>query len=165
MRLDEITRIEWADLDEVKRVIVVRDRKDPRQKSGNDQRVPLLSLTGYDAMLLIREQALVTGRKGRIFPYNGPSIGTAFRRACKDLAIRDLHFHDLRHEGTSRLFEAGLTLPEVALVTGHKDWKMLKRYLNLKPEEVVKRSADHELRSGALIDNARMGKRITPFVG
>lgn len=149
MRLDEITRIAWTDLDQANRLIVVRDRKDPRRKSGNDQRVPLLSLTGYDAMLLIEEQASATGRKGRIFPYNGRSISTAFRRACKDLGIKNLRFHDLRHEGTSRLFEAGLTLPEVALVTGHKDWKMLKRYLNLKPEDIVRRCADRGLGSGS----------------
>ncbi|WP_292408411.1 hypothetical protein [Mesorhizobium sp.] len=40
----------------------------------------------------------------------------------------------MRHEGTSRLFEAGFTIEQVALVTGHKDWKMLKRYTHLKLE-------------------------------
>jgi site-specific recombinase XerD len=50
------------------------------------------------------------------------------------LKIIDLHFHDLRHEGTSRLFEAGFSIEQVALVTGHKDWKMLRRYTHLKPE-------------------------------
>jgi site-specific recombinase XerD len=50
------------------------------------------------------------------------------------LKIEDLHFHDLRHEGTSRLFEAGFSIQQVALVTGHKDWKMLRRYTHLKPE-------------------------------
>jgi site-specific recombinase XerD len=49
-----------------------------------------------------------------------------------------LHFHDLRHEGTSRLFEAGLSIEKVALVTGHKDWRMLQRYTNLKPEDLHK---------------------------
>jgi integrase len=52
------------------------------------------------------------------------------------LKIDDLHFHDLRHEATSRLFEAGLTIEKVALVTGHKDWKMLRRYTNLRPESL-----------------------------
>jgi site-specific recombinase XerD len=46
--------------------------------------------------------------------------------------------HDLRHEGTSRLFEAGLSIEKVALVTGHKDWRMLQRYTNLKPEDLHK---------------------------
>lgn len=139
MRLEEITRIQWTDFDHASRLIMIRDRKDPRRKSGNDQQVPLLSVTGYDAVQLIEEQANATGRVGRIFPYKSQSIGTAFRRACQELGIKNLRFHDLRHEGTSRLFEAGLALPEVALVTGHKDWKMLKRYLNLRPEGVVRR--------------------------
>jgi integrase len=62
------------------------------------------------------------------------SVGVAFRRACKELKIRDLRFHDLRHEATSRLLEANLTIEKVALVTGNKDWKMLRRYTNLRPE-------------------------------
>lgn len=52
------------------------------------------------------------------------------------MKIEDLRFHDLRHEGTSRLFEAGLSIERVALVTGHKDWRMLRRYTNLKPEDL-----------------------------
>jgi integrase len=89
-------------------MLLIRDRKDPREKKGNDQRIPLLDVSGYDAMKIIEEQGRYSNsREGRIFPYNGKSIGTAFRRQCKDLKIEDLHFHDLRHEGTSRLFEAG----------------------------------------------------------
>ena len=48
-------------------------------------------------------------------------------RVCKSRSILDLDFSDLRHEGTSRLLEAGFQIQEVALVTGHKDWKMLRR--------------------------------------
>jgi hypothetical protein len=73
----------------------------------------------------------------RVFPFNGKSLGTAFRRAGRDLGIEDLHFHDLRHEATGRLIEAGFDIPEVSLVTGHKDWKMLRRYLNLQPHLLV----------------------------
>ena len=72
----------------------------------------------------------------RIFPYNGRSAGTAFRRACRELGIKNLHFHDLRHEAASRFFEAGFSIEQVALVTGHKDWKMLRRYTNLRPEDL-----------------------------
>lgn len=52
------------------------------------------------------------------------------------MGIVDLRFHDFRHEATSRLFEAGLSIEKVALVTGHKDWKMLKRYTHLDPAVV-----------------------------
>ena len=84
-----------------------------------------------------REQRATRGNEDdRIFPYHHKSAGTAFTRACQDLAIKDLHFHDLRHEGTSRLFEAGFAIEQVALVTGHKDWKMLRRYTHLRPEHL-----------------------------
>ena len=140
MRASEITNLEWADLDAAKRVILVRDRKDPRKKMGNTQRVPLIDLTGYDALAIIEEQARATNRNGKIFPYCSRSTGSAFRRACRELQIHDLHFHDLRHEATSRLFEAGLQIPEVSMITGHKDWKMLRRYLHLRPEQVAEKA-------------------------
>lgn len=135
MRQEEICRITWSDLNVRTKMQMIRDRKDPREKKGNDQRIPLLAVSGYDAMTLIEEQRAIRGNEDdRIFPYNHRSAGTAFRRACQDLEIEDLHFHDLRHEGTSRLFEAGFEIQQVALVTGHKDWKMLRRYTHLKPE-------------------------------
>lgn len=121
MRQDEICRIRWSDID---------------ADNGNDQKVPLLAATGFDAWAILREQKSAVARNGRIFPYNARSVGTAFRRACRDLKIENLHFHDLRHEGASRLFEAGFTIEQVALVTGHRDWKMLQRYTNLRPEHL-----------------------------
>jgi integrase len=138
MRQEEICRIEWPDVDMKKRTVIVRDRKDPRKKDGNHQKVPLLNMTGYDAWEVLLEQRIVTRGQGRAFPHNGRSVGAAFRRACKKLKIKDLHFHDLRHEATSRLFEVGLSIERVALVTGHKDWRMLRRYTNLKPEDLHK---------------------------
>lgn len=100
----------------------------------------LFEATGYDAIALLKEQQSLGLASDRVFPVNGRSLGTAFRRACRDLKIEDLHFHDLRHEATSRLFEAGFDIPEVSLVTGHKDWKMLRRYLNLRPHQLVGRA-------------------------
>ena len=136
MREEEICKIEWEDVDVRNRVVTVRDRKDPRHKDGNDQRVPMLDISGYSAWEVLLEQRIITHGKGRVFPHHPKSVGTAFWRACGKLNISDLHFHDLRHEATSRLFEAGLTIERVALVTGHKDWKMLRRYTNLKPESL-----------------------------
>ncbi len=136
MRQDEICHLLWQDIDATNRTALVRDRKDPRVKTGNHQKVPLLHLTGYDAWALLEEQASISSRNDRVFPYNGRSVGAAFRRACQELKIVDLHFHDLRHEAASRLFEAGLTIQQVSLVTGHRDWKMLKRYTHLRPEDL-----------------------------
>lgn len=134
MRSEEIHKIRWADLDADRKTVLIRDRKDPRKKEGNDQFVPLVAFTGFDAWKLLEEQREWTRLKDRCFPYNHKSSETAFARCIKALGIEDLHFHDLRHDATSRLFEARLQIEQVALITGHKDWKQLKRYTNLRPE-------------------------------
>jgi integrase len=140
MRQDEICRLVWSDIDLKARLAIVRDRKDPRRKGGNDQKVPLIDAAGYDPVALLVEQRNATPSIDLVFPYNGKSLGAAFRRTYRALDIVDLRFHDLRHEATSRLFEAGFDIPEVSLVTGHKDWKMLRRYLNLRPDQLVGRT-------------------------
>ncbi len=56
------------------------------------------------------------------------------------LGIENLHFHDLRHEAISRLFETtALDAMEVAAISGHKSMSMLKRYTHLKAHKLVKK--------------------------
>lgn len=137
MRQEEICRVAWNDLNLRTKMLTIRDRKDPREKRGNDQRIPLLAMSGYDALALIEEQRAIRSNSDvQIFSYVSKSASARFTRTCAELKIDDLHFHDLRHEGTSRLFEAGFSIQQVALVTGHKDWKMLRRYTHLKPESL-----------------------------
>jgi integrase len=70
-----------------------------------------------------------------------PMTGNAVRLAWEHLRVRagcpDLHFHDLRHEAVSRLFERGLNVLEVAAISGHKELKMLSRYTHLKASALV----------------------------
>lgn len=61
MRQEEICRILWEDVDVIGRTVMVRDRKDPRDKTGNDQKVPLLDATGFDAWALLQEQKPFSG--------------------------------------------------------------------------------------------------------
>lgn len=137
MRQEEITRILCDDLDRAASTILIRQRKHPREKATNDQVVPLISDTGFDAIALIEEQMEWLSPQGAIFPYCPRSIGAAFRRGCMELQIHDLHFHDLRHEGISRLFEADWDIAQVAAVSGHRDWKMLQRYTHLRPSYIA----------------------------
>lgn len=67
-----------------------------------------------------------------IFPYLGKSVSVAFTKTCKLLGIKDLRFHDLRHECASWLFEQKHTIPQVASVTGHKAWTSLERYTHIE---------------------------------
>jgi integrase len=133
MRLGEICSLQVEDVDVARKTVVIRDRKDPQQKLGNDQTVPLLA----DAWAIVKP--LIEDREaGSIFNVRAASASTAFTRACQALEppILDLHFHDLRHRATAQFFRMGLDIPRVALLTGHKTWTMLRRYTDIKPEDV-----------------------------
>ncbi len=130
-RLAEILRIEWTDFDREGKRVLVRDMKHPGQKVGNDVWCDLPD----EAILFMG-----TGKKGRIFPHGDKAVGAAFTRACLTLGINTkempdedrLHFHDLRHEGVSRLFELGNDIPHVALVSAHRSWASLQRYAHIR---------------------------------
>ena len=76
----------------------------------------------------------------------------------------DFRWHDLRHEATSRLFEKGLNLMEVASITGHQDLKMLKRYTHLRAEDLVGRlgqsSTSTRLQSTGRLNALRCGRFV-----
>jgi integrase len=125
----EICRLLWQDNDDAKQTGMVRDAKHPTAKEGNHRRFKYPP----GAWAVVQSQP----RTGEfIFPYDPKSVGAAFTRACKFLGIADLRFHDLRHEATSRLFEMGYQIQEVAQFTLHDSWNELKRYANLRPENV-----------------------------
>ncbi|MDE9480996.1 site-specific integrase [Xenorhabdus bovienii] len=131
MRIGEVCKIRWDDIDEKQRAVLVRDRKDPRKKTGNHMFVPLLG----EAWDLVQKQPKSDNEL--IFPYNTISISRGFHEACVELGIEDLRYHDLRREGASRLFEAGFSIEEVAQVTGHRSLNILWQvYTELYPQSL-----------------------------
>lgn len=128
-RQDEIMRILWADLDERTRSVIVQDMKHPSQKTGNHRRVYLTP----EAWAIVQRQPKTDAR---IFPFNPRSVGGRWIEWCKFLGIEDLHFHDLRHECISWLFECGWDIPRVSGVSGHTTWSSLQRYTHLSRQEV-----------------------------
>ncbi len=124
-RQEETCRMAMEDLDAAQSEIIVRDMKNPGEKIGND----VVTMLPPEALQLIQERKVT---KGRIWPVNAESVSASFTRACQILGIEDLHFHDLRHEGISRLFEMGWNIPRVACVSGHRSWKSLQRYTHVK---------------------------------
>jgi len=122
-RQEEIVTIKWKDFDKDR--VLVRSMKHPGDKIGNDVWCELTpeAVAYITAMPKLDE---------RIFPYSTDAVSAAFTRACKVLGIEDLHFHDLRHDGVSRLFEMGRTIPQAASVSGHRSWQNLKRYTHLR---------------------------------
>ncbi|WP_232618312.1 site-specific integrase [Pseudooceanicola marinus] len=124
-RQAEIIRLTWDDSHKEHKRILVRDMKHPGEKLGNDTRVDLPE----EAIRIIDS---MRKSKAEIFPYSPDAITANFTRACKLLGIEDLHFHDLRHEGISRLFEMGWSIPHVAAVSGPRSWVSLKRYTHIR---------------------------------
>lgn len=81
----------------------------------------------------VRERMLKLGHdENLILPLNPKSLGKEFREACKMLGIDDLRFHDLRHEGCTRLAEQSFTLPEIQKVSLYDSWSSLQRYVSVK---------------------------------
>lgn len=123
-RQSEITGLRWRDIDGEE--ILVRKTKHPRKPEGLDI---IASVTDEAAQIIN-----LHGKKcsNRIFPYHLGTISRSFTDACKILNIKDLHFHDLRHEGVSWLREKGWSTSHVMMVSGHASTQTLDRYTRLK---------------------------------
>ena len=133
MRIGEVEGLRIEDIDPTVPSIIIRDRKDPRRKAGNNQVVPLLPDAWAIAARLIGER-----EEGQLFQgLTAIAASAAFTRACQALGIEDLHLHDLRHRACAQFFRMGLDIPQVSLLSGHKTWGMLRRYTNITPSDVL----------------------------
>lgn len=143
LRVGELLGIEWDDLDRARRSAVIRGRKHPdiRVREKNDQEVPLIKFGGVDTFQLIADRPRYLPSP---FPYKRTSVSAAFWHAAVRCQVRDLHIHDLRAHALSSLLEAGVPIPQVALISGHKNWKVLARhYARIDPlsvHDAVKRA-------------------------
>ena len=129
MRMGEILSLTWQNVDAQRRVATL-----PDTKSGDARQVPL-STAAISAILPLPRHI----KDGRVFWTwsRSDSLENAYRRAVKWAGIEDLHFHDLRHEAVSRLFELELNPMEVSAISGHKTLQMLKRYTHLRAEDLA----------------------------
>jgi integrase len=100
-------------------------------KNGERRAVPLSSR----ARALL--EALPLRMDGRYFSLSPQTVSNYFPLICVAAKVSGLTFHDLRHEATSRLFERGFPIMEVAAITGHRTLSMLQRYTHLSPETLA----------------------------
>jgi integrase len=139
MRRGEILSIKKSHIDFNKSVLFI-----PSTKTDTPRTIPLSSaaVTSLRGQLRASQEesgGVIPLHECPLFTYSLRGLSGAFLRLCRRLNIDNLHFHDLRHEATSRLFEKGLNPVEVATITGHKDTKMLMRYTHLRAEDLVGR--------------------------
>lgn len=162
MRRGEVASLRWEHIDLGRRVAHI-----PETKNGDARDVPL-SAAAVDALAAMlpaekggkgkRRKALTVPAtlRGSVFGVRPDGITQAFERArerarstyeveCAECGqvpdpafLLDLRFHDLRHEGTSRL-ASKFQIHELAKITGHKDTRMLLRYYHPDMAVLAKR--------------------------
>ena len=131
MRRGELLELQWHHVDLVRRVAHL-----PLTKNGDSRDVPL-SRRAVATLQDLKDSGTCDPK--RVFPVTGNSIRLAFEHLRVRAEMSDFHFHDLRHEGVSRLFEKGLNIAEVSAISGHKELRMLMRYTHLRAEDLVSR--------------------------
>jgi integrase len=131
-RREELLGMKWVDYTGSQ--ITLHDTKNPNGYRTEIVPVPAPAAAIIDSLPRI---------DARILPYKPESVSASFQRACERLKIEDLRLHDLRHEGISRLFEQGLNIPEVSLISGHQSWATLKRYTHITGKQVLDKLTNH----------------------
>jgi integrase len=134
MRQGEIGRVERRHVRFDRATVLVY-----KTKNGSPRTVPLWTSTVrmLNALKSEREDGLLFGP--------GSAIAQVFKIVVKRAGIENLRFHELRHEGTLRLFEnTDLSDMEIASITGHKTLSMLKRYTHLRADRLAVKLARAE---------------------
>lgn len=127
MRRGELISLRWKDVDLTKGTVRLH-----QTKNGRPRTVPLTPRAIVEFTRL--------ERKGEsVFPISGNAVHLSWNRVRNRAGLQGLRFHDLRHEAISRFFELGLSIPEVAAISGHRDTKMLMRYTHIRPESISKK--------------------------
>lgn len=146
-RRSEVVSLRWDTVDLRNNTARLLDTK-----NGENRTIPL----SPDAIAIL--DGLPRRMDGKVFGVHLEAPTRAFTRAVRQArkeyeaeCARDgvppspsflvnLHLHDLRHEGTTRLFEdLDFNIMEIASVTGHKTLSMLKRYTHLRAKNLAQK--------------------------
>lgn len=128
MRRGELMSLLWVNINFEKCVAFL-----PLTKNGDSRYVPL-SMKAIRILKLLPRDI-----EGRVFPLNKGTVSILFLRAVKRAKVEDFHFHDLRHMALTKLSVKFTNILELASISGHKELKMLQRYVHIKAEDLVKK--------------------------
>ncbi|SOY62191.1 Integrase [Cupriavidus phytorum] len=126
MRRGELLSLHWRDVDLSDRFARLHDTK-----NGSARDVPLSTRAANTLAALPRHIS------GRVFPITADAVKKSFTRAVARACLDDFHFHDLRHEATSRIADKLDNVLELSAVTGHKSLSMLKRYYHPRARDLA----------------------------
>jgi integrase len=127
LRRGELLNLTWGNVDLGRRVAHI-----PVTKTGKPRTIPLTDR----AVVVIKG---LPHTADRLFPVSGTAVRLAWNRVRERAGLRDFRFHDLRHEALSRFCELGLSVPELAVISGHKDPRMLFRYAHLRADDLARK--------------------------
>jgi integrase len=130
MRRGEILSLRWSHIDQKVNTAFL-----PMTKNGYSRTVPLSPM----ALSALPRRTPATRDHEFVFPISSNALKLSWERIRLRSDIKDLRFHDLRHEAISRFFEMGLSMPEVSLISGHRDPRMLFRYTHLRATDVAEK--------------------------
>ena len=150
MRRGEILAMCWDHIDWKQRSLLI-----PEAKNGYARTIPLTP-KGLEILKELGSlgKGISTGNvpcvdtNASVFPITANAFRLSWGRVKRRAEIDDLHFHDLRHEAISRFFEMGLNAPEVALISGHRDMRMLFRYTHPMRSTINEKFDKEGLRQG-----------------
>ena len=128
MRRGELMSLLWENVNFVKSVAFL-----PLTKNGDSRYVPL-SMKAIRILKLLPRDI-----EGRVFPLNKGTVSILFLRAARRAKIEDIHFHDLRHMALTNLSVKFTNILELASISGHRELKMLQRYVHIKAEDLVQK--------------------------
>lgn len=145
-RIGEMLKLRWNEVDLENQKISFLAKN---TKTRTFRNIPISSKAKKILIWIKKNHNPENKKDERVFSFwnlNEHNLSRQFQICCERAGIYDIRFHDLRHEGTSRLFEwvnphtnRNLSDMEIATITGHKTMEMLKRYTHLRPENIAKK--------------------------
>ena len=137
IRKGEMLKLEWSMVDLDKGWLNLPDRI---TKTSMPRRIPL-SVKAEDALMrwkAMDDEGVAVHRTAkffktedgqkRVFKVGYAQLEEMWKKAKRNAGMDYLHWHDLRHEATSRLFDKGCTVTEAQSITGHATLEELTRY-------------------------------------
>jgi integrase len=132
LRRGELLSLRFKDWDRADNWLLVREAK-----SGHPRRVPLFG-KGLDAVV-----SFWPSKREMMFPITPNAVKLNWNRLRVAAGLPNVRFHDLRHEAISRLFEKGLSVPEVASISGHRTPSQLFRYAHADMQRIIEKIAQN----------------------
>ena len=139
-RLQELVLAEWQEFNLEQRFWIMPAAHTKCKKTR------VVPLTKQAVRVLRAMQLIRAENSNRVFHLIDSSVcgSRYFFRITERLGLDDLRFHDLRHEAISRMVlkQRQLSVFEIMSIVGHSSIEMLKRYSNLRGDELAAKLID-----------------------